>query len=73
MKKNGGEKSHATVPLSAKNRQKIPTPRKFLLNLSLGYVPFNPILPEVSGDLFSLGKEISCLVPPHSVWRETGN
>ena len=31
---------------------------------------FNSILPGVSGDLFRLGKEISCLVPPHSVWRE---
>jgi hypothetical protein len=34
---------------------------------------FNPTLPGVSGDLFSLGKDISCLVPPHSVWRGTGN
>ncbi len=32
-----------------------------------------PTLPGVSGDLFCLDKEISCLIPSHSVWRETGN
>jgi hypothetical protein len=34
---------------------------------------FNPTLPGVPVNLFRLGKEISRLVPPHSVWRETGN
>ncbi len=47
-----------------------PFPRHTLKNLFHTLTLFYRRSP---GELFSLGKEISCLVPPHSVWRETGN
>ncbi len=36
-------------------------------------ITVNPTLPRVSVNLFRLGKEMLGLVPPHSVWRETGS
>jgi hypothetical protein len=61
-------KSHATVSLN----------KLFCSHISFSMtctwsIRFNFTLPGVSGDVLCLGKEIFSLVPPHSVWRGTGN